>query len=148
MLPLRLRVDVVAMAMKGYTAFPKAPALLEPHHQIVFVISRTFIGVVLSLCREAVGVFCSIPPPSWLGKIILWLSVVFFFFHFVLFIYLRGWIKNFSKFFCNILIIKCMILPMSWSDVTGRDREGNLPMSPTRQGLTQGQTPEGRLKWW
>ena len=24
-----------AMAMKGYSAFPKAPALLEPHHQIV-----------------------------------------------------------------------------------------------------------------
>ena len=22
-----------------------------------------------------------------------------------------------------------------------------LPMSPTRQGLTQGQKPEGRLKW-
>ena len=22
-------------AMKGYSAFPKAPALLEPHHQIV-----------------------------------------------------------------------------------------------------------------
>ena len=24
------------MAMKGYSAFPKAPALLEPHHQIVY----------------------------------------------------------------------------------------------------------------
>ena len=24
------------MAMKGYSAFPKALALLEPHHQIVF----------------------------------------------------------------------------------------------------------------
>ena len=24
-----------AMAMKGYSAFLKAPALLEPHHQIV-----------------------------------------------------------------------------------------------------------------
>ena len=23
-----------AMAMKGYSTFPKAPALLEPHHQI------------------------------------------------------------------------------------------------------------------
>ena len=29
------RVDLGAMAMKGYSAFPKAPALLEPHHQIV-----------------------------------------------------------------------------------------------------------------
>ena len=34
-LPLRARVDLGAMAMKGYSAFPKAPALLEPHHQIV-----------------------------------------------------------------------------------------------------------------
>ena len=35
MLPLRARVDLEAMARKGYSAFPKAPALLEPHHQIV-----------------------------------------------------------------------------------------------------------------
>ena len=34
-LPLQTRVDQGAMAMKGYSAFPKAPALLEPHHQIV-----------------------------------------------------------------------------------------------------------------
>ena len=29
------KVDLGAMAMKGYSAFPKAPALLEPHHHIV-----------------------------------------------------------------------------------------------------------------
>ena len=34
-LPLRARVDLREMAMKGYSAFPKAPALLEPHHQII-----------------------------------------------------------------------------------------------------------------
>ena len=34
-LPRRARVDLGAMAMKGYSAFPKAPASLEPHHQIV-----------------------------------------------------------------------------------------------------------------
>ena len=34
-LPLRARVDLGAMAMKGCSAFPKAPELLEPHHQIV-----------------------------------------------------------------------------------------------------------------
>ena len=32
---LQARVDLGAMAMKGYSTFPKAPALLEPHHQIV-----------------------------------------------------------------------------------------------------------------
>ena len=35
LLPLRARVDLGAMAMKGYSAFFKAPALLEPYHQIV-----------------------------------------------------------------------------------------------------------------
>ena len=35
MLPCRARVDLGAMAIKGYPAFLKAPALLEPHHQIV-----------------------------------------------------------------------------------------------------------------
>ena len=29
-------MDRGAMAMKRYPAFPKAPALLEPHHQIVY----------------------------------------------------------------------------------------------------------------
>ena len=33
-LPHRDRVDLGAMAMKGYCEFPKAPALLEPLHQI------------------------------------------------------------------------------------------------------------------
>ena len=35
MLPLQARVNPGAMAMKGYSAFSKAPALRGPHHQIV-----------------------------------------------------------------------------------------------------------------
>ena len=35
MLPPRDRVSLKVMAIKGYSPFPKAPALLEPHHQIV-----------------------------------------------------------------------------------------------------------------
>ena len=35
MLLLQAKVDLGVVAMKGYFAFPKAPALLEPHHQIV-----------------------------------------------------------------------------------------------------------------
>ena len=31
----RARVDLGVMAMKGCSAFPKAPASLEPHHEIV-----------------------------------------------------------------------------------------------------------------
>ena len=34
-LPCWARVDLGAMAVKGYSAFPKGPASLEPHHQIV-----------------------------------------------------------------------------------------------------------------
>ena len=33
-LPLWARVDLEAMAIKGCSSFPKAPALLEPHDQI------------------------------------------------------------------------------------------------------------------
>ena len=31
-LPLQARVNLGEMALKGYLAFPKAPAILEPHH--------------------------------------------------------------------------------------------------------------------
>ena len=34
MLPLRVRVDLAAIAIKKYSAFLKAPALLEFHYQI------------------------------------------------------------------------------------------------------------------
>ena len=62
MLPPQARVDQEAVAVKGYSTFPKAPASLEPHHQIV---SWTLVEVgVLSFCRDAVGVFCS---PNQLG---------------------------------------------------------------------------------
>ena len=33
--PFRARADLGPMEMKGCSAFPKAPASLEPHHQIV-----------------------------------------------------------------------------------------------------------------
>ena len=34
-LPRRVRVNLGAMAMKGCSTFPKTPASVEPHHQIV-----------------------------------------------------------------------------------------------------------------
>ena len=54
------------MAKKGYSALPKAPELLEPHHQIVLCHIQDIHGSVLPLCRGAVSVFYS---PSRLGKI-------------------------------------------------------------------------------
>ena len=64
MLPLRVRVDQGAMALKGYSTFPKAPAL-DPHHRIVLChIEDTLWVEVLLPCKDAVGVF---DIPSWLG---------------------------------------------------------------------------------
>ena len=44
---------------------PKTPALVEPHHQIVYCHTRMLAGGVLLLCRDAVIVFCN---PSRLGQ--------------------------------------------------------------------------------
>ena len=56
-------MNLRAMAMKGYCTFPKAPALLKPHHQIVCVISGHSLEGILPLCRYAVSVFYS--PADW-----------------------------------------------------------------------------------
>ncbi len=73
MLPLQLRMDLEAMAMKGCPTFPKAPASLESHHHIVQchiqVASIAVIGVV------GVGnCFCGVPSASFLCQ----LEAVFF----------------------------------------------------------------------
>ena len=55
MLPLRAIVDQAAMAMKGWSAFLKAPALLKPHHQIANCHNQdTRLGGILPLFRGAV----------------------------------------------------------------------------------------------
>ena len=64
MLPLRARVDLGAMAMKGYSTFPKAPTLLEPHHQIFNVISRTLVGGGSYPSAEKQSVY-STAPADW-----------------------------------------------------------------------------------
>ena len=51
MLPLQARVDLVAKAIKWYSAFPKAPALLEPHHQIAYCY------IVYKNCRSPAFLF-------------------------------------------------------------------------------------------
>ena len=57
MLPLQARVNLGVMAMKGYSAFPEASALLEPHHQIVLCHISTLIGTCLNprqRCRRCI----------------------------------------------------------------------------------------------
>ena len=62
MLPRRAKVNLGAMAMKRCSAFPKAPASLEPPHRIVWshIQDTHWRGGVLT-----VGLFYS---PSWLGN--------------------------------------------------------------------------------
>ena len=42
-LPLRAVVDLGVLVMKEYSKFPKAPTLLERHHQIVLSHIRTLV---------------------------------------------------------------------------------------------------------
>ncbi len=44
MLPLRARIALGAMGMKGYSAFPKVPVLLEPFNQIVLFHTWSLVG--------------------------------------------------------------------------------------------------------
>ena len=67
------KMDQGAMAMKEYSAFPKAPALMEPHHQILSFISSTVIRGVLPLCRNAVSVSYS---PNRLGNIYIYIYIL------------------------------------------------------------------------
>ena len=77
MLSLRARVDPETMAMKRYSTSLKIPELLKPHRQIAVIvrllsiISRTLVGIVLPLSRDALGVFCN--PGKWV--IPLWVRV-------------------------------------------------------------------------
>ena len=60
--PLWSRVNLGAMALKEYSAFSKAPALLESHYHIVLGHIRTLAGEVLPHCRDAVY---STAPADW-----------------------------------------------------------------------------------
>ena len=67
-LPLRARVNLGTMATKGYSTFPQSFSIAgtSPSDCLVSYQGRVFfLGGVLSLCRETVGVFYS---PSWLGN--------------------------------------------------------------------------------
>ena len=63
---LRVRVDLGAMAMKGYSTILKPPALLKPHYQIVSCHIQDPRLRFLFLYRDVVGVSCC---SSWLGHI-------------------------------------------------------------------------------
>ena len=64
MLPLCARVDLGAITMKRNTLFLKASALQESHHQIVLHHIQDTLWGILTLSRDAAGVFHN---PSRLG---------------------------------------------------------------------------------
>ena len=49
------------MAIKGYSAFPKGSALLDPHHQIVLCHNRTLVGGLLPPPAEMQSVYFAAP---------------------------------------------------------------------------------------
>ena len=58
-IPLRHRGALGAMAIKDNFPFLKASALLESHNQIIYFHIKDTRWGSLTLCRDAVGVFCS-----------------------------------------------------------------------------------------
>ena len=63
-LPFQARVDLLAMAMKGYSVFPKASASMEPHQQIVQCHIHDSHGGVSYLSAETQSVYF-IAPADW-----------------------------------------------------------------------------------
>ena len=61
MLPLWARVDLGVMAMKEYFAFPKAPVLLEPQHEIVECHMQDIQGGALYPSAEVQLVYSTVP---------------------------------------------------------------------------------------
>ena len=61
MLTLRARVDLEAMAMKGYSEFPMLQLLKTYHHIVLCHIQGTRLagGGVLPFCKDVIGVFSS-----------------------------------------------------------------------------------------
>ncbi len=66
MLPLWVKVDLGAMAVKEYFTLPKALALLEPPYQIVWyhIKGTRWVGSGYYLSAEIQSV-CSIAPAKW-----------------------------------------------------------------------------------
>ena len=77
-LPLRSRVDLGAMAMKGYSAFPKSPSLLEPLHQIVLChILDTLWKNLSPMQRSSQCILLLQPSGPYLGRVIFLFSICF-----------------------------------------------------------------------
>ena len=80
MLPLWAIVNLGAMTMKGCSVFPKAPASLEHHHQIVYCYIRTLVGGGSYLSAEVKSVYSIAPADlaiqGW-NLAIRWFSVIF-----------------------------------------------------------------------
>ena len=69
MLPRRARMDLGVMAMKGYSAFPKAPNITGTSPIRLFsVLSRTLIGGVSYPSAEVQSVYSTAPADGAIKK--------------------------------------------------------------------------------
>ena len=70
--PVQVRENLGTIAMKGYSAFPKAPALLEPHQ---IVLHHNLDTRRRKICSEAV--VYSIAPVDWASSFLLLFILLF-----------------------------------------------------------------------
>ena len=54
-LTLRTRLNLTVVAMKRYSAFPKAPAFLEPYHQIVQYLNQLVYSAAAAAADWTIG---------------------------------------------------------------------------------------------
>ena len=101
MLPLRVRVDLGAMAGKGYSAFPKPPALLKPHIKLFSVISRTFVGGSLTPVQRYSTAKWAVYEYKY---IFLFITLVY------IYIYIYYVHKRLNVFVCTNVFILCFLL--------------------------------------
>ena len=87
------------MAIKGYSAFPKASALLEPHHQIIYChIQDIRWGFLTSLQRSSRCILQPQPTGQSFRRVLLLLIVVV-----VVTVYYSLWVVHSSFNFCFYL---------------------------------------------
>ena len=111
-------MDRGMMAINGYSAFPKAPALLEPSDGLVLYPGHS-LGGVLPLCRDAVDVFYS---ASWLGNMYICMFMCAYIYIYIyvcvcvflyIYIYIYIYMKIYVRVYIYIYIYMC-IYRLQW----------------------------------
>ena len=77
MLPLRAKVNLGVMAMKGVLRIPQSSCITGASSLDSLESHRTPVGVeVLPLNRDVIGAFCSHPPDEWTEYLLNTITIV------------------------------------------------------------------------